>query len=146
MNNFSELQATDLSLTLLIELTPHYHTHAPEVAVNIGGAEWYAGALNNHIQLAGQLPLLSQFDIEIHLQNKNDYADCTTAAVITQLALDNHQLIPNWTHLSQYSNDRGYQQPTTHLGFNGIWKLSIDKPFYQWWHINTGQGRLLEPG
>jgi hypothetical protein len=145
MNNFSELQATDLSLDLLIELTPHYKTHAPEIVVCTGGVEWYAGTLNDRIQLTGQLPLLSTFDIVIHLQNKNNNQDSTTAAIITKLSVDKHSIVPNWTHLADYSNDHNFKQPTTHLGFNGVWKLTVDKPFYQWWHINTGQGKLLAP-
>lgn len=145
MNNFSELQDTNLLLTLVLELAPHYQTHAPEIRVCVNTDELYSGKLTKICKLVHQIPLESMFNIEIHLQNKNDYDDCTTAVIITQLALDDHQMIPNWTHLAQYSNDRGHQQPSAHLGFNGIWKLSIDRIFYQWWHIKTGQGWLLDP-
>jgi len=145
MNNFYELQAIDLSLSLLIELTPHYNTHVPEVVVNIGGEEWYAGVLNKHIQLTGQIPLLSRFDIEIHLRNKNDFDDCTTGVIISKLTLDEKNLVPDWTHLAHYTSDQGPCGPAAHLGFNGVWKLSIDRPFYQWWPIKTGQGKLLDP-
>lgn len=145
MNNFSELQATDISLALSITLTPHYKTHAPEVTVCIGGVTCYTGILNNQIQLTHWFPLQSVFDVEIHLQNKNDLDDCTTGVIILDLIIDGHNLVPNWTHLAHYTNDRGLGGPTAHLGFNGVWKLCIDRPFYQWWHINTGQGWLLEP-
>lgn len=145
MNNFSELQATDISLALSITLTPHYRTHAPEVTVCVGSVTYYTGILNQQIQLTHWFPLQSVFDIKIHLQNKNDIDDCTTGVIISDLTVDGNNLVPNWTHLAHYTNDRGFHGPAAHLGFNGVWKLCIDRPFYQWWHINTGQGWLLEP-
>jgi hypothetical protein len=145
MNNFSELQATDISLPLSITLTPHYKTHAPEVTVCIGGIICYTGILNNQIQLTQLFPLQSVFDIEIHLQNKNDLDDCTTGVIISDLNVDGNNLVPDWTHLAHYTNDRDLGGPAAHLGFNGVWKLCVNRPFYQWWHINTSQGWLLEP-
>jgi hypothetical protein len=145
MNNFFELQATDIFLNLVLELEPHYKIHAPDIQVRVNHIQLYSGKLTHACQLTHQIPLLSTFDIQIQLTNKNNLEDNTTAALITQLSIDNHQLVPTWTQMAQYSNDHNYQQPTTHLGFNGVWKLSINRPFYQWWHVVTGQGWLLEP-
>lgn len=145
MNNFSELQGTDISLTLVLELEPHYNTHAPDVLAYANNVQLYSGKLTQICCITQQIPLKSIFDIQIHLINKNDLNDCTTGVIISSLTIDCHNLVPKWTHLAHYTNDRDYDGPAAHLGFNGVWKLTIDKPFYQWWHINTGQGWLLKP-
>ena len=68
-----------------------------------------------------------------------------TAVIIDQLAIDGFDIIPTWTQLATYHNDHDSRGPTAYLGFNGTWRLQIDRPFYQWRHAVTGLGWLLAP-
>jgi hypothetical protein len=145
MNNFSELLATEISLPVEIVLEPVFDTQVPKIVVTVAQRVLFSGQLTQPVTLRCCVNLLTQFDILIEIIDKDDYKDRTSAVVISQLKIDSHDLVPQWSHLAYYSNDRNYNLPTTHLGFNGIWKLSINEPFYRWWHRATGQGWLLGP-
>jgi len=145
MNNFSELQATKINLPVIIVLEPVFDTQAPHTVITVAQQVLFSGQLTQPVTLSCCVDLLSQFEISIELNNKDDHKDHTSAVVIVQLSIDSHDLVPQWSQLAHYSNDRNYNLPTTHLGFNGTWKLDISEPFYRWWHRVTGQGWLLLP-
>ena len=145
MNNFSELQATKINLPVVIVLDPIYQTQAPCITVTAATQVLFHGNLLDSITLTWDIDLLRTFDISIELNDKNDQVDHTSAVIVSQLTIDSHNLVPQWSHLAQYTNEKNYNLPTTHLGFNGNWKITVDKPFYQWWHQVTGQGWLLTP-
>jgi hypothetical protein len=145
MNNFSELQATKINLPVVILVEPVFDTQSPEIMVTVAHQVLFSGQLTQPVTLSCCVDLLSQFEISIELINKDDHKDHTSAVVIAQLIIDSHDLVPQWSHLAHYSNDKNYNLPTTHLGFNGSWKLDINEPFYRWWHRVTGQGWLLLP-
>jgi hypothetical protein len=145
MNNFSELLATEVSLPVEIVLEPVFSTHAPHTMITVAQQVLFSGPLTQPVTLSCCVDLLAQFEILIELNSKDDHKDHTSAVVIAQLIIDSHDLVPQWSHLAYYSNDRNYNSPTTHLGFNGTWKLDINEPFYRWWHRATGQGWLLLP-
>jgi hypothetical protein len=90
--------------------------------------------------------LKDSIEIEISLIGKEYSQTQETAVIIESVDIDGFEIVPNWTHLAVYNSERGPQGPTSYLGINGSWKLTIDRPFYQWRHLVTGQGWLLEPG
>jgi hypothetical protein len=90
--------------------------------------------------------LKDSIEIEISMMGKEYSQTQETAVIIESVDIDGFEIVPNWTHLAVYNSERGLQGPTSYLGINGSWKLTIDRPFYQWRHLVTGQGWLLEPG
>ena len=104
-----------------------------------------------YLQLTGSvehqfdIPLLDPIEIEISIKDKQYSEIKETAVLIDSINIDGFEIVPQWTHLAEYHSERGLQGPTSYLGINGSWKLTIDRPFYQWRHHATGQGWLLEP-
>jgi len=92
-----------------------------------------------------KIGLKDSIEIEISMMGKEYSQTQETAVIIESVNIDGFEIVPNWTHLAVYNSERGLQGPTSYLGFNGSWKLTIDRPFYQWRHLVTGQGWLLEP-
>ena len=93
-----------------------------------------------------KIGLKDSIEIEISMMGKEYSQTQETAVIIESVNIDGFEIVPNWTHLAVYNSERGLQGPTSYLGINGSWKLTIDRPFYQWQHLVTGQGWLLEPG
>lgn len=92
-----------------------------------------------------KVDLKDSIEIEISMMGKEYSQMQETAVIIESMDIDGFEIVPNWTHLAVYNSERGVQGPTSYLGINGSWKLTIDRPFYQWRHLVTGQGWLLEP-
>lgn len=146
MNRFSELQAIDQSVSVTIKLTPVCQPHPPSVRVTLNGRQLqYAKQLTAPLELTTLVNLLMPIELEIELVGKQYHATEETAVIVDSIAIDGFALIPDHTHLSQYINDHNYTQPTNYIGFNGVWRMVINEPFYRWRHHATGQGWLLEP-
>ena len=144
MNKFSELQATDLELELVIQ--PIGDHGWPCVTVEIQDQKIWDGRLTQTLCYRGQWPLLDPIGISITLRDKvYQSAPGDTAVRLQKLDIDGLAVIPTYAHLAQYHNDHGQGRATDYLGFNGQWSLHIPRPFYQWWHEITGQGWLLKP-
>jgi hypothetical protein len=92
-----------------------------------------------------ELPLLDPFKIEIGMSDKKYNETLETAVIIRSLKIDDFEIIPNWTNLSEYQNERDINRPVSYMGYNGVWSLTVPEPFYRWRHVVTGQGWLLEP-
>lgn len=129
MKNYSDLQVTDLLLSIEIKTIGN-----PEYCVLVNGHEY-------HKEI--KLPLLEPIIIEVELYNKVYTLEYETAVIIERLSIDNIDIIPNYTHLADYTNDHNNNNPTNYLGFNGKWTLTINRPFYHWLHQVQGQGWLL---
>ena len=139
MKTYSDLQATDLDLKILLELEP---IGVPEVSVLI--KENYCDlSLYKSVKFELAIDLLEPFKIEIELKNKVYESKKETAVLIKKIVVDNIDLVPGFEYLAQYQNDHNNTSPTNYLGFNGKWTLTFDRPFYQWLHQATGQGWLL---
>ena len=119
----------------------------PRYKVKINNVVYEHLAVNNlgETSLVVQCCLLEPIKITITLYGKNYLEDSSSALVIDSLCLDGFDIVPNWTQLASYNNDKNDNQPTNHLGFNGHWTLDIDQPFYLWKHSITGQGWLFQP-
>lgn len=119
MKNFSELLATDQFVQVRLIIDGHY-------TCQINGKN----TQDHCVEL--------RKDITIEVRSESG-----KSAEIKSVSLDDFEIVPNWTHLAEYSDDTDRHGPTTYLDNNGIWKLSISKPFYQWRHETTGQGWLF---
>lgn len=140
MKTFSDLLATKQTLNLSIVLSPLFQTIVPEFSYELNGQTILSEKLTSVLTLNTKLDLLAPINIKIALLNKNYNLDHSTAIVIQRLAID--QLIVN-PSMGLYTNDQNFQNPTNHLGFNGVWELDIHQPFYQWLHQITNQGWLF---
>jgi hypothetical protein len=146
MKNYSDLQATNYTLDVCVELAP---VGTPDVIVNItnmdGVVDTYsAAALIDPVKLTYSLGLRDLFSIEIELRNKTYTLEHETAVIVQRITVDSIDIVPVFDRLARYDNDHGYVDPTSYLGFNGKWTLAIDRPFYQWIHQHTAQGLLVD--
>jgi len=139
MKTYSDLQAIDFELHCHVELEP---VGTPEVTVIINGV-YGGGKLFKSVVFDVNIDLLQPFTIEIELKNKIYTKEQETAVVIKQLQIDGIDIVPRFDYLAEYVNDHNNNNPTSYLGFNGKWTLTIDRPFYQWLHQATAQGWLL---
>jgi len=139
MKNFLDLQAIDQRLHCHLELMP---VGKPEVSVLIDGI-YGGGKLFQPTVFDIKVDLLKPFSIEIELKNKIYSTEYETAVIIQHLQVDGIDLTPQFDYLATYINDHNNNNPTSYLGFNGKWRLTFDRPFYQWLHQATGQGWLL---
>jgi hypothetical protein len=142
MKNFSDLLATDLHLDFVLIAEP---VGRPDVEIWVNQQLIYQGHLLESFTVSTQLPLLSGFLVSVKLKNKVYSLESETAVTLTKLSIDGFDLVPNFTHLAQYTNDHDFTEPTSYVGVNGEWRLEVTKPFYQWRHEITSQGWLFQP-
>jgi len=140
MKNYSELTDINQLLSIQIQLSP---VGNPDIWVKVNHDYIGYNALSESITLDYRVNLLSSIDIIVELQNKKYNLDNETAIIIDRLSIDNIDIIPNHTHLADYTNDHNFNNPTNYLGFNGKWALTINCPFYQWLHQAQNQGWLI---
>ena len=142
MKNFLDLLATDLQLDLDMTVEP---VGIPDIEIWINQQLVHQGRLQEPLTISQQLPLRSGLIISVRLKNKIYGETLDTAIVLKQISVDGFDIIPNFTHLAQYTNDHDFKEPTSYIGFNGEWRLEVTKPFYQWQHEITSQGWLFQP-
>jgi len=130
MKTYSELTDTDIRIDIELESIGD-----PKFLVN--------GAVLGQNNLTYHVELLRPFSITIELYNKHYTTEYETAVIIKRLSIDNIEMVPKYDYLAEYINDHNNNNPTSYLGFNGRWTLTIDRPFYQWLHRVTAQGWLL---
>ena len=135
MNNYLDLLDIDTDIQIDVNLSV---IGSPDFSVVINNKRW-----NTPRHIKTPLKLLSPINIEIELRNKHYTLDYETAVIIDRISVDNINLIPQYDYLADYQNDHNNNNPTSYLGFNGKWTLTIDRPFYQWLHQVQGQGWLL---
>jgi hypothetical protein len=140
MKTYSDLQGIDTQLHLQLQLEP---VGSPTVLVAINGMQHNNSILTEPIIINRLLPLLDTINIEIILSDKHYTTEYETAVIIKQLSIDNIELIPKYDYLAEYINDHNNNNPTSYMGFNGKWTLTIDQPFYHWLHKQSGQGWLI---
>lgn len=141
MNHFYDQQNINIS----IKVKPCEDAEVPNAVIIVNGNVLFDNDLNSIQNISHSIELLSDLLISIELKNKNYKQSPTTGIIIESLKIDDFDIIPNWTHLANYTNDHNNQNPTNHLGYNGVWSLNINEPFYRWVHKITGQGWLLQP-
>jgi hypothetical protein len=138
MKRYSDLLDIDTRLNIRLELEP---IGTPDVSVTIADYRQDYLLSNNEI-IDYTVDLLQPFSVIIELRNKQYSLDCETA-VIFRLSVDNIDIIPKYDYLADYINDHDNHNPTNYLGFNGKWTLTVDRAFYHWLHLHSGQGWLF---
>jgi hypothetical protein len=138
MKRYSDLLDIDTRLNVKLELEP---VGTPDVSVAIADYQQDYLLSNNKI-IDYTVDLLRPFSVIIELQNKQYSLDCETA-VIVRLSVDDIDIIPKYDYLVDYVNDHNNHDPTNYLGFNGKWTLTVDRAFYHWLHLHSGQGWLF---
>ena len=135
MKTYSDLQAIDTDLIIQLDLELK------------GQPQGYVCINDQSRPLATQtqvwVPLLDPLKIDIVLSDKDYNNPVETAIIIRRLSIDNINIMGQYDYLAEYDNDHGFKNPTNYLGFNGKWTLTIDRPFYHWLHLHSGQGWLL---
>ena len=140
MKTYSDLQDIDSRLNLVIELEP---VGNPTVKIIINDKEYDYTQLDSSIIINDYLLLMDLINIDIIMSNKHYTLEYETAVIIKRLSVDDIELIPRYDYLATYINDHDNNNPTSYLGFNGKWTLTIDRPFYHWLHEHSGQGWLI---
>jgi hypothetical protein len=140
MKTYSDLQDIDSRLNLVIELEP---VGNPTTKIIVNNKEYDYPQLSSSIIIDDYLPLMDLINIDIIMSNKHYTLEYETAVIIKRLSIDNIELIPQYDYLAKYVNDHNNNNPTSYLGFNGKWTLTIDRPFYHWLHEHSGQGWLI---
>jgi len=145
MKNFSDLLDTDSRINVKVCLFAITNNGYPCCKVIINNLTQYDGPIAGSMTLECAVELIDPIKIEIMMSDKNYSAEKETAILIDSVNIDGFEIVPNWTHLAHYDNEKFINEPTSYLGFNGTWLLAINEPFYRWQHRITGQGWLLEP-
>jgi hypothetical protein len=140
MKTYSDLQDIDQHINIRINLRP---VGRPDTWIKVNHDLIGYTGLSDNIQLDYRVGLLDNITISIELLNKQYTTEYETAIIIDNITVDNIELIPKYDYLAEYFNDHDFKDPTSYLGFNGKWTLTIDRPFYHWLHEHSGQGWLI---
>lgn len=144
MKNFLDLQDIK-TLRVKIKLTPVSNNGNPVVMVQVNNKLFDYTPISNQTEFDVTVDIDKPVAIKIGLKDKQYSAELETAVIIDSIRVDNVELANTYNHRAVYINDHNYQEPTNYIGFNGVWELNTEKPFYQWLHNVSGQGWLLEP-
>lgn len=115
MKNFSDLLATELSLSVALVVVPTHKTS--NCSVRIAHRTISPQDLTQSSRIRFQIPLLELIDIEL-----------SGDVELESLKIDGYEMWPKYC----------WQDQSTV-------KCRLDQPFYQWLHEVTGQGWLLVP-
>lgn len=145
MKNFLDKPDTNPTVSVRLVLTTIIDNGAPDVKISVNQQTMIYKKLKQQIDHQFEIPLLDPINISIEMSGKQYDEHRETAVILESVKIENFEIIPNWTNLSSYINERGINEPVSYLGYNGVWTLRIDEPFYRWHHRVTGKGWLLEP-
>jgi hypothetical protein len=140
MKNYSDLQDINTLIPVSIQIEP---VGQPRVDVVVNNTVIDYQPLTRTVTYTEFVDLLNPITVSIILTDKVYTQEHETAVIIRRLSVDNINLTPDYDYLADYQNDHNNNNPTSYLGFNGKWTLTIDRPFYQWLHQVSGQGWLL---
>lgn len=142
MKNFLETSDTDRYLDMTIALSIIDENGYPDFELLINGEkqDLPKKKIMNHKK---KLPLLDPIELTIKMQNKKYSQIRETALIVESISIEKINVIPDYSHLTEYENDHEQTISTNYIGYNGTWKLIIDKPFFQWIHHHSGKGILV---
>ena len=132
-------------IKVCITLRPCEDETKPKCVLTVNNIIQFDNKLEESKTFVNYVNLLDPISIDIKLHGKSYNASPESGLFIDMLDIDDFKIVHQWTHLATYINDKNYNEPTTHLGFNGVWSIKMDRPFYQWQHVVTNQGWLLQP-
>jgi hypothetical protein len=146
MKNYLDLLDTNNHLLdVCLRLQAITDNGIPLISVVVNNDIRYQGYLENSVVISKKIALLDSLTVEITLENKNYSTTAETAVVIDSLTIDHIDMVPTCVDNISYTNDQNQNKQAFYLGYNGVWQFKLDKPFYRWWHQQSGQGWLLEP-
>jgi hypothetical protein len=134
MKTYLDLLDTKLKLDIKLELVG-----SPDFLLTVKSGDSDMSGQQD-LNQSYEIDLLTPFSLSIILRNKNDN---NTAIIIRRISVDNIEIMPRFNYLADYINEHNTNTPTSYLGVNGKWTLTINRPFYQWLHQATGQGWLI---
>jgi hypothetical protein len=140
MKNYSDLLDIDRLIPVSIQVEP-VGQPCVDIAINDTVIEYQS--LTDIITYTQFVDLLTPLTVSVVLSDKIYSQQHETAVIIKRLTVDNIDLTPSYDYLADYQNDHNNNNPTSYLGFNGKWTLTIDSPFYHWLHQVQAQGWLL---
>ena len=146
MKNFLQaLDTTAKTVEILLKTRVISENGFPEVEIRYNQQVMHSGILkeNKNFKFLDSIDSLMNFEIE--LKNKNYNRKLETAFIMDYISVDGLNIIPNYVHLINYDNDHDQNIKTNYLGYNGVWSLKINDPFYIWYHKISGQGMLFSP-
>ena len=144
MKSFLEILDTKKYLPCTIDVKAITDNGFPNIEIVFNDKKLIQFEVINDIKLQTTVPLLEAFKIQFLMTNKVYNQDKETALIIN-LQIDGHDILPRFQYLLSYENDKEKDIKTNYMGFNGGLSLDIDKPFYEWYHQHTNQGVLLYP-
>lgn len=149
MNNYLDQLATkDIRLPVQVVLEPITQNGAPDLLVQVNGQNYCYQPAQNLVTVNTTIHLLDNFSLLVSMTNKHYSEKLETAVIVSSITVDGHELT-NWysqcAEFISYQNDQNVDYRGFYLGFNGVWCFELDRPFYQWWHVVSGQGWLLAP-
>jgi hypothetical protein len=148
MNNYlDQLAIESFNLPVKMTLEPIVENGVPNVELLINQQQLYAGPIQESVSVDIAMPLTQKLNVKLLMSNKQYNQNLETAVVVKSFSIDGHELVGVHDCLEciSYQTDQAVDYRGFYLGFNGVWRFDLDSPFYQWWHIATGQGWLLEP-
>ena len=134
MKTYLDLLDTKLKLDIELELVG-----SPDFLLTVKSGDSDMSGQQD-LNQSYEIDLLTPFSLSIILRNKNDN---NTAIIIRRISVDNIEIMPRFNYLADYINEHNTNTPTSYLGVNGKWTLTIDRPFYQWLHQARSQGWLI---
>ena len=140
MKNYLDLQDINTRIDIKINIRP---VGLPNLWIKVNHDLIGYTELSDSIQLDYQAGLLDPINISVELYDKHYTTEYETAVIIDNIIIDNIEIMPKYNYLAEYINDHNNNNPTSYLGFNGKWLLTIDRPFYHWLHEHSGQGWLI---
>jgi hypothetical protein len=124
MKNFLEATVIKPTLTVKVKFTVTPMGQVP-CLVKLGNNTLYEDTIKETKTFELDLPLTDPIDLSVRIYRYHP------DAVVLTLAIDEHEILPKYQHLST--------PPTDYIDFNDQWNLHIPN-FYPWLHEITGQG------
>ena len=145
MKTFYDLQDIDKTIEIVINLSAITDNGIPHAKIVCNNKLLLDADINDSLIIKEKLDIMSLVNISVTLSNKTYNIEKETALIVDSITIDNIEIIPKYSHCTEYINDQNQSITTNYLGFNGTWSLDLDRPFYQWLHQETAQGWLLQP-
>lgn len=146
IKTFSEILDIDTHLSVCVRLRPICGNGVPGAKICLDGDVWFDGELSEPITICGHINLTGGFAISVEMKDKVYDQHRETAVIIESIAVQDIELIPDYTRFATYTNDLDQSTVATHyLGWNGIWCIASNDPFLIWLHRAQNRGDLLVP-
>jgi len=100
---------------------------------------------NKNIDIIKHIKYNETLSVRIEMFSKKYSTINESAIIVENISVDDINIIPKFNHYIVYNNDHNKPITTNYLGYNGVWSININEPFYNWYHSATAQGMLIKP-